>query len=155
MNELKRTTPKGSPRSGRRENSPALQCWVRDAIIQAKPVKRAIEVIGYVQHIRKVQPSALRTMHKVVRSSPSDESLGYFRTSAPRTIFTFVFLVALVVPFTNSRAFGQTAASASPTPEDQTLDVPPVATTYRGNPNKPLPSLSRVGVDTSQQRPLT
>jgi outer membrane protein len=48
-------------------------------------------------------------------------------------------------------------ASPSPTPVISTqeiLKVPSIATDYRANPNKPLPSLNRVGVDTAEQKPL-
>ena len=49
------------------------------------------------------------------------------------------------------------SASPSPTPVISTqelLKVPSVAVDYRANPNKPLPSLNRVGVDTAEQKPL-
>src|SRR5207249_7624699 len=43
----------------------------------------------------------------------------------------------------------------SPTPPaDQTFSVSSVDSDYRANPNKPLPSLNRVGVDTAEQKPL-
>jgi outer membrane protein len=41
-----------------------------------------------------------------------------------------------------------------PAPADLSLPVPPVAPDYRA-PERPLPELSRVGVDMNQQRPLT
>src|SRR5437870_859360 len=44
--------------------------------------------------------------------------------------------------------------SPAPSPQQQTLSVPSVATDYRANPNKPLPSLNRIGVDTAEQKPL-
>jgi hydrophobic/amphiphilic exporter-1 (mainly G- bacteria), HAE1 family len=50
------------------------------------------------------------------------------------------------------------AASPSPSPSasvEQTLKVPPVADGFRANASKPLPALSRVGVDANEQRPLT
>ena len=37
----------------------------------------------------------------------------------------------------------------------QTLKVPAVAIDYRADANQPLPPLSRVGVDTNEQQPLT
>lgn len=37
----------------------------------------------------------------------------------------------------------------------QDVSVPAVATEFRANANRPLPPLSRVGVDTDEQRPLT
>jgi outer membrane protein len=44
----------------------------------------------------------------------------------------------------------------SPTPiSNQAVSVPPVAAGYRANPAKPLPPLTRVGVDTKDQKPLT
>jgi HAE1 family hydrophobic/amphiphilic exporter-1 len=36
----------------------------------------------------------------------------------------------------------------------ETLKVPSIATDYRANPDKPLPSLNRVGVDPAEQKPL-
>src|ERR1051326_3440590 len=46
------------------------------------------------------------------------------------------------------------AQEPSPSPQQQTLNVPPIATDYRANPNKPLPPLNRVGVDAAEQKPL-
>ena len=57
--------------------------------------------------------------------------------------------------------FGFVAASAqepvpSPTPSaPQEMHVTPIAQDFRANANKPLPDLARIGVDSSQQRPLT
>lgn len=48
--------------------------------------------------------------------------------------------------------------SPSPTPvvsAQQSLQVPAVAIDYRANESQPLPPLSRVGVDTNEQQPLT
>jgi outer membrane protein len=46
------------------------------------------------------------------------------------------------------------AQEPSPTPISN-VSVPPVAAGYRANPAKPLPPLTRVGVDTNDQKPLT
>ncbi|HEY3028132.1 MAG TPA: TolC family protein [Pyrinomonadaceae bacterium] len=46
--------------------------------------------------------------------------------------------------------------SSSPTPSaPQEVQLPPIAQDFRASANKPLPDLARIGVDSSQQRPLT
>jgi outer membrane protein len=67
-------------------------------------------------------------------------------------------LIVLVLAFTNSLTLAQTTVSPSPTPlvsAQQTLKVPAVAIDYRADASQPLPQLSRVGVDTNEQQPLT
>jgi HAE1 family hydrophobic/amphiphilic exporter-1 len=65
----------------------------------------------------------------------------------------------LVFVLANSNAFAQeSSAPPSPSPgvsAQQTLKAPTVAIDYRADANKPLPALSRVGVDTNEQQPLT
>ena len=72
-------------------NSPALQCWGTGASGTPRPVKRAKEYRK--QHFLS---SAPRTCDLLFRSIPSDESLGYFRSSAQRTeIFcSFIYTLA-------------------------------------------------------------
>ena len=92
------------------------------------------------------------------REDPSDESLGYFRSSASRTSLMLAGLIILVFAFTNSPTLAQTTVSPSPSPmvsAQQTLKVPAVAIDYRANESQRLPPLSRVGVDTNEQQPLT
>src|SRR6267378_3445037 len=48
----------------------------------------------------------------------------------------------------------QPVPSATPTPADQNLKVPPIAPNYRADKTQ-LPELGRVGVDMGQQQPLT
>src|SRR5713226_7666401 len=72
-----------------------------------------------------------------------------------------ILLVAatLLVLFPHRVSAQEPAASPSPSPTasaEQTVNVPPpVADGFRANASKPLPALSRVGVDTNEQRPLT
>src|SRR5437879_232343 len=110
-----------SPRSGRSENSPALQCWVQGCCF------------------------------------PSDKSLGYFQPSAVRTILKTLTLICLgLFFFANASVFAQVPASSIPSPTpDQAVTVPTVATGFHANAGKPLPPLTRVGVDLSEQKPLT
>src|SRR5229473_594889 len=73
--------------------------------------------------------------------------------SIPSALLLVAFLLAPTLV-----AFGQ-EPTASPIPSppqsaEQALNVPPVANDFRANAGKPLPSLSRVGVDASEQRPL-
>jgi outer membrane protein TolC len=67
-------------------------------------------------------------------------------------------LIGLVLAFANSTTLAQTPASPSPSPTisiPQTLKVPAVAIDYRADAQQPLPPLSRVGVDTNEQQPMT
>jgi outer membrane protein len=110
---------------------------------------------------RKTQPSASRTEEVGACSFPSDESLGYFHPSASRTILTILMSIgsiSLAFAFAKSQALAQTPPSPSPSPmisAQQTLKVPAIAVDYRANVNQPLPALTRVGVDTNEQQPLT
>src|SRR5438552_4385431 len=72
-------------------------------------------------------------------------------TSASSAVKFFLFAALLCLINAPTQA-----QEPSPTPslQQQTLSVPSVATDYRANPNKPLPSLNRVGVDTAEQKPL-
>ena len=66
-------------------------------------------------------------------------------------------LGALVLAFTNLPAVAQTP-TPSPAPlvsAQQTLQVPSVAFDYRANANQTLPPLTRVGVDSNEQQPMT
>jgi outer membrane protein len=144
-----------SPRSGLHENSPALQCWVHGESDDSEPVKRATEESCVIKLIRKFHSSALRTLEVLNRLFPSDKSLGYFQPSATRTIPNGLALLSLIFAVANSSAAQVPASSVpSPTPE-QTTSVPTVATGFRANATKPLPPLNRVGVDISEQVPLT
>lgn len=159
MIEFKDTSTTECPRSGLHENSPALQCWVNDGLVESKPVKRAAENLRVLRG-QKLQPSASRTFARVAYRPPSDKSLGYFQSSAARTILMFVPVLAFVLAFANASAFAQTSPVPSPTPAEQTtpeqsMKVPAIAIDYRGNASRPLPALSRVGVDPNEQQPLT
>ena len=147
MIESKRTPATQSPRSGLRENSPALQCWVHGTIIQAEPVERATEDRRVFGATRTLQPSASRTNGENGCSLPNDESLGYFQSSALRTTLLRASLIALVLTFTGFQALAQTPIPSS--------SPPVVAIDYRADASQPLPPLSRVGVDTNDQQPMT
>ena len=70
---------------------------------------------------------------------------------------TSAFLAVRLVLITGALYLFTASARAqepSPSPQQQTLNVPPIATDYRANPNKPLPPLNRVGVDAAEQKPL-
>jgi len=64
-------------------------------------------------------------------------------------LVSFLLLVGSLVTFAQ-----QPIPSATPTPADQNLNVPPIAPNYRADRTQ-LPELGRVGVDMAQQRPLT
>src|SRR2546422_3417107 len=72
-------------------------------------------------------------------------------TSASSAVKFFLFAALLCL--INAPTPAQ-EPSPTPSPQQQTLSVPSVATDYRANPNKPLPSLNRVGVDMAEQKPL-
>ena len=145
-----------SPRSGLNENSPALQCWVRGRTNFRKPVERATEDIVR-RFARRIQPSASRTEEGERCSFPSDKSLGYFQWSASRTILMGLASIAFCLALTNSTALAQTPAPSS-TPAisaESTFTVPPIAVDYRADTTRPMPPLTRVGVDSAEQQPLT
>src|ERR1041385_3693224 len=140
-----------SPQSGLDENSPALQCWVYGRTNFQQPVKRATEnIVGRL--VRQVQPSASRTEGEKKRIFPSDESLGYFQASAARTIMLLCGLGFFITMSWSS--YGQTP-TASPTPPIGEVSVPPIAVDYRADTTRPMPPLTRVGVDSAEQQPLT
>src|SRR6266513_1815286 len=140
-----------SPRSGLAENSPALQCWVRGGKNEAEPVKRATEGLGRSVNGKCLTPAA-RPQGGGERCIPSDKSLGYFRSSAARTIMMLIGFLYLAATL----AAGQTP-SQSPTPaaSGQEIKVPSVAVDYRADTKSPMPSLTRVGVDTNDQQPMS
>src|ERR1041385_945316 len=142
-----------SPRSGLNENSPALQCWVQSKLNHLKPVKRATEnIVGRL--VRQDQRSASRTEGETKRIFPSDESLGYFQASAARTILMSLASIAFCLAFTSLSALAQTP-SPLPTVSPQQVIVPPIAVDYRADTTRPMPPLTRVGVDSAEQQPLT
>ncbi len=64
-------------------------------------------------------------------------------------------LALVVIALSASTAIGQKPTSSPTVPAEQALKVPTIATDYRANPNQPLPPLTRIGVDTNEQQPLT
>src|SRR5947208_6359845 len=97
-----------SPRSGLNENSPALQCWEHSEIRSSKPAKRAADDANIHSDPQ--------------RFVPSDESLGYFQSSAARTVMLLTGLVFFIAM--SSTSSGQTP-TASPTPSVGDVTVPP------------------------------
>ena len=61
-------------------------------------------------------------------------------------------LLLIVVLSLASVSFGQTPAPASSIPD---MKAPVVAADYRADPNRPMPPLTRIGVDMAEQQPLT
>ncbi len=131
MIEAKSTPTKLRPQSGPREDGP-FQAW---------PVARPLGTSD----------------REYSREHPPSQS-GY-RPSAARTISKLVWLIALVFALASPNAFAQEpvpAPTSSPmVSAQQTLKVPSIAIDYRADANQPLPSLSRVGVDTNDQQPMT
>jgi HAE1 family hydrophobic/amphiphilic exporter-1 len=84
-------------------------------------------------------------------------ALGRGTAAIPRLAISLVFAWALVLSaLTAVPAQGLAYPSPSPAVSaQQDLKVPTVAIDYRANPSRPLPPLSRVGVDTNEQQPLT
>lgn len=65
-------------------------------------------------------------------------------------------LIALVLAFNSATLAQEPTASPTPTVSaQQALKVPAVAIDYRADASQPLPPLSRVGVDTNEQQPMT
>src|SRR5438105_10272093 len=133
MTERKEANNDLSPRSGRSENSPALQCWVQGESDDTEPVKGATEENRSIRVIRCIQSASARTILKTLTLI----CLGLFF-------------------FANASVFAQVPASSvpSPTPEP-TVIVPTVVNGFHANAGKPLPPLTRVGVDLNEQKPLT
>src|SRR5260221_5098488 len=92
-------------------------------------------------------------------TSERPPSRSAYRPSAVRTILTIASLMGLVFVLAHSNAFAQDRApvpAASPmVSAQQSPKVPSVVIDYRADANRPLPSLSRVGVETNDQQPLT
>jgi outer membrane protein len=129
MIEVKPKLRLGS-QSGLREDGPALHSGA-----VARPLGRA-------------------SVCEFSRERPPSRS-GY-RPSLAR-ISTLASFMAFVFALASSNAFAQQPA-ASPTPmvsAQETLKAPLVAIDYRADANQPLPPLSRVGVDTNDQQPMT
>ena len=76
------------PRSGRLESSPALQRWERKKEEKTEPAKRATE--SWVS----LSPAS-RAEDSEGSQFPSDKSLGYFQSSAARTISNWLPFRAL------------------------------------------------------------
>src|SRR6202140_227043 len=178
MTECKRILSKVSPRSGLRENSPALQCWVQGAIIQSEPVKESVvkkllrvlraSVVHLFLSNFNTETRRSRSLHGEIRffrptlKRATDDGRFFDPTrnlqlSASRRTLMRAALGALVLAFTNLPAVAQTP-TPSPAPlvsAQQTLQVPSVAFDYRANANQTLPPLTRVGVDSNEQQPMT
>src|SRR5437870_4812985 len=68
-------------------------------------------------------------------------------------MFKILFVATTLILVLSYATFAQ---DPSPTPlTTQGVNVPPVAVDYRANANRPLPLLTRVGIDANEQKPLT
>lgn len=77
------------------------------------------------------------------------------RTSASSAVNLVLTVTALCL-FAQHAQAQQPGVVATPSPSpEQSLKLPAIAIDYRANAGKPLPSLSRVGVDSNEQQPLT
>jgi len=160
MIESKDTSTTECPRSGLRENSPALQCWVSGQLVGHKPVKRAAEAGAVARHRgpQTGSPAGVGRLGRALnrrRSRRRPPSRSGYCPSTSRTILMLFAVNVFVLAFANARAIAQTTLQPSPTPAEQSLQVPPIAIDYRASATKPLPVLSRVGVDMNEQQPLT
>jgi outer membrane protein TolC len=75
-----------------------------------------------------------------------------------RSVHCALLFAAMICALPSLTLAQEPNASPSPSPMvsgEQTTKVPAIAVDYRANASKPLPSLSRVGVDTNEQQPLT
>src|SRR5947208_6384721 len=104
---------------------------------------------------RSLPLSVLTSMDNIMVRFKSAQ--GYFQPSAARTILKTLTLICLgLFFFANASVFAQIPASSIPSPTpDQAVTVPTVATEFHANSGKPLPPLTRVGVDLNEQKPLT
>jgi len=146
MIEAKPRPTKRRPRSGLRENSPALQSG---AVARPSGRERA--------YSRKRPPSRSGYCPANWSGDRAANWSGYWL--AHWRVPVLALLLALVISLAGSNARAQgSGMSPSPSPAvpaQQTLKLPTVAVDYRANANQPLPELSRVGVDTNEQQPLT
>jgi len=101
--------------------------------------------------IMKIRTINRRGHRGIRRGKREFSSVSSAQTSASFAVKFFIFAALLCV--LNASAQAQ-EPSPTPSPQQQTLSVPSVSTDYRANPNKPLPSLNRIGVDTAEQKPL-
>jgi outer membrane protein TolC len=97
-----------------------------------------------------------------LKGSPESQRLSALGRGTAATLglsipITFTLAVVLTA-FAPAVWAQEPTASPSPSPlvsAQQTLKVPVVAIDYRADANQPLPPLSRVGVDTNEQQPMT
>ncbi len=61
----------------------------------------------------------------------------------------------ILVVSTGTKAQKPTPTQSPGVSAEQALKVPTIATDYRANPSQPLPPLTRIGVDTNEQQPLS
>src|SRR6266446_6783674 len=101
--------------------------------------------------IMKIRTINRRGHRGIRRGKREFSSVSSAQTSASFAVKFFIFAALLCVLKASAQA---QEPSPTPSPQQQTLSVPSVSTDYRANPNKPLPSLNRIGVDTAEQKPL-
>ena len=110
-------------------------------------MKRATEYLHYVFNF---QPPAARLEKGISRRYAADKSLSCFRSPVVRAVLQLAVFLGMAV------AAHAQIPSASPSPTvDSKIKVPAVAADFRANTTQPLPPLTRVGVDSNEQQPLT
>jgi HAE1 family hydrophobic/amphiphilic exporter-1 len=75
-----------------------------------------------------------------------------------RSVYCALLFAAMLCALPALTSAQEPNAGPSPSPmvsTEQTMKVPAIAIDYRANAGRPLPTLSRVGVDTTEQQPLT
>jgi outer membrane protein TolC len=103
-----------------------------------------------------------------IRGAASEEMKGHLEShrlyamwrgrAADFSVYRLLLLAAIIFALTPLTFAQEPNASPSPSPvvsAEETMKVPAIAVDYRANASKPLPSLSRVGVDTNEQQPLS
>jgi len=117
-----------------------------------RPVRKGFAFPTAVQStLREAMPrysrGAASEKEKQVTESQRLSALGGGKAAAS--------LVLLLMTYLASSALGQNPTPTSGVSAESTLKVPTIATDYRANANQPLPPLTRIGVDTNEQQPLT
>jgi outer membrane protein len=133
MIESKNNSVRTSQPSGLRENSPALQC-LTGAV--ARPLGRAL-----IEAASRERPP-LRSGYRPGRQAAQHLAIS-------------IVWPAVLILLLASVAFTQ---ESSPTPvvsAQQPSQVPAIAVDYRADTKSPMPSLTRVGVDSNAQQPIS
>ena len=121
-------------------------------------VKRMSMQLRPRRGVRENSPALQSGASALAYSSERSSRSGH-RPSPWRAIFVLASAIVLVPALANSNAFGQepapTASSSPMISAQETLRVPSIAVDYRADTNQLLPPLTRIGVDTNDQQPMT